>query len=409
MKKKERPSFEGLILDNLRRKAENRQSELLNHINYGLNLLLWQIGNLTNIAIKENSGDENNLVSTISEKISPVFGDYFNTQNISVMREFARKFSYEAAETVASVTNWRYLSIFLNLNEQISWELYNKIIHANSLTPSVLKMMTLAGKKITSELSHSDLPTNHSFLKSKTFLHETIDLYFAEDNKDSFRHLFEPKTNSLFSENASSQKIILEITEKISVFQMHYNYLLNLKFNTLFWEIGEEITRLSKMFDKSVTESLAEDCSLILKGIFPAIYNKEELAKSLKFASQYQQLFEYLDISETVPWQYLRKILEIPDTKQQSYLANKIFWDGEDLSEVSAINWTDATKNNQDSEHQLNERKSILRSIDETIDGNKVSIGYFYERPEPKINPENDVNRNIFKNPDLLQFLTFKQ
>ncbi len=403
VKKTTTPRFDDLIFNNLKNKVEIRQWELLNQINFGINILFWNVGNQINNDLKAKN-DNGNFINEVAKCLSPVFGNYFSVPNLSMMSELAQKCSYTTIVNIAAVTNWRYIPIFLSLDKNTSWELVNKIAHIESLSPLDLEKK-ISLEKLIETTKEGNAKQDYRFSRSKSFQLETIELYFKGAERDSFRRLFEPVKDFSSVTNSVHNETVLDIINKVSEFQIQLNYLLNLKFNVLFWEIGDEIIRLCNLFNKPVTDNLIEDCARSLHTTSQIIFNKAELWNCLKFASQYRGLFEYLEISETVSWQYLKRLLDIEDVKKQMWAANKILESGTTLKELFEILVHESWEHDDSYGHVNNERNDRLVSIEVTKERNKTTIGHVYEHSEPNINLDNDLNRNIFKNPDLLAFL----
>ena len=79
--------------------------------------LFWQIGNILNeIAIhKLVFTDEAEIVSKISGGFSSIFGGDFNKKNISLMRQFAEKYSIATIRKIGPHIHWDHMQELMML------------------------------------------------------------------------------------------------------------------------------------------------------------------------------------------------------------------------------------------------------------------------------------------------------
>ena len=402
-----KPGFQNLVIDNLKRMVENRHSNLLKTINTGVISLFWDIGMVINSELKENDHVDGgqNFINEVSDYLQPIFGSYLNTEQLSLMKVFADNCAFSTMKHVSGAINWEYIPSFLNLKDDNAWIFYIELMHIESLTLKELNKKISAG---IFEAGGKKLNTDkYTFMlsNSKPFYQNTLELYFGKKDGGIFRKLFEPQEDHHLNFDTVYHGSIINIYRKILDFQSAYNHALNAQFNSLFWEIGTEIIRLSNMFHIPLTNNVIDYCTIKLNKSFPSIFNKAELSNCLKLVKKYGEYNQPIELTQTVSWPYLKLLLEIDKVEKQFFVANQLlengitveelkrmisqgsfdFGDGRNLpSKETAINKSIITK-------KIKYRNNILSVTTETI--------------EPNINPKHDLNRNIFKNPELLAFL----
>lgn len=361
---------------------------------------------------KNNSIDgEVKLINELSNRLCPSFGAYFSSENLSLMKMFSQKCPEAIMKQISAFTSWEYIPICLSLDDAESWLFYIQCIHTESLTPSKLKQKI---SKASFNIKNKKTEFKDDSLldaKSELFYFNTSKLYFGKKNGASFRKLFESKTetelnlNSLFEKKFDNNEIAHCISIKILEFQSVYNNLMNILFNLFSWEIGNEITRLSIIFNVPVNDKLLDFCDSELNESFPSIFNTRHLLDCIKFAEYYKEQDQRMEFAQMASWPYIKIILGIGNVKKQIFIARQVlkqnisitalkkmlldgFFDTEGADSPSAI-----------------EEPTINKSIVESTKKRKSNLSVTKEAVELINDIKSDLNRNIFKNSELLKFL----
>lgn len=120
------------IRNNIEIKAKRQHIDLLKVINSGVINLFWEIGMLINHQSEENHTDDKNLLNVISDQLSPVFGNYLQAENLSMMKVFAKKCGFATMSHISAAINWEYMPFLLNLENNNAWIFYMELIHTKS-------------------------------------------------------------------------------------------------------------------------------------------------------------------------------------------------------------------------------------------------------------------------------------
>lgn len=410
---KAKHGIEFTIVEKLRVKVENEHKGFLGMLNEGMGALFFDIGILIN---RDLQNDYNVTVGEIStkefaDKLYPVFGNYLSAENLTLMTILANKWNSEKIRYSVSIINWEYLPYFLNLKEEDEWIFYAELIYTESLTPSSLK------KKIFEKTYEKALKMlnadRHAFMlvKTNTIYQSTHELYFGNQYLENFRTLFKPQVNGdetverLLRNDYVHKDTISEIYKKIVEFQIDYNHLLNTQFNILFWFIGVEILRQSKSSSTQESDNLIDLCIQKLHIKFPSIFNKEELTHCVQFVKQYgEDAPPPMEIVQTVSWPYIKLLLKIDQIEKQKQIANEVLNNGmsiENLKFIIENNFLDFKSTGERLLKNSTKKDVVVSKITEK---NFTAVGKI-ETIEPNIHPKYDLNRNIFKVPELLIFL----
>ncbi|MBX9839673.1 MAG: hypothetical protein K2X69_15315, partial [Silvanigrellaceae bacterium] len=351
------------------------------------------------------------LIQEIADSLQPIFGNHLCSQNLFLMSKFADECSSEKRRFVAAIINWDYLPYFLNLTEDDEWVFYSDLIYSKSLTPIEL------GRKIsdkTFEKTEKKLSTDKydfMFKKAYAFYRSTLELYFGKEGRDSFRKLFEPQdVHKDYQDNLTTKKtvhneLLLSIYTKITEFQSEYNHQLNLGFNILIWALGVEIIKLSKSSKAKNINDVIDLCIQEFSNDLPSIFNQKELSHCIDFVNEYgENNNPPIELMQILPWAYLKILIKIEGYENQFLLANQILKNGVSIQELEKL-ISDGSFNLEKAKQEL-EKITMNNSVAEIItkEKNFTATGTM-SIIEPIVNLENDLNRNIYKNPDLLAFL----
>lgn len=397
--------FSDGFMDFLKRAIDNGYTGLLSTINSGVNLLFWEIGALLNNNSKQKILILNDLFNSISDNLSPIYGDYLNSQNLSLLKLFAEKCTVSAIGQISDSINWNYIPHFFDLEEEKAWLFYIKLMQSASLSPIELK------KEIDAKTIDRTIIDDTKFIdrtKLKSFYRNSCQLYFGEKEGEVFRKLFEPaeengKDISSFISKQSTNEPLMNIYGLIIEFQAETHYVLNMQFNMLMWTIGGEIIRLSERANVSVTECITR-CVQEFGSYFPSVFNTKELSYCIKLAEQYKKSSAFMDISEMVSWGHIKILLEINDLDKQNFIAKKVLNEGIDVQQLKLL----ISKNLIDFKNVSSVLSTPIKgnsTTTETSDGNNIT-SITEHIITPISHPLHDLNRNIYKVPGLLNFLT---
>jgi|GEM_PF-2230432 len=390
-------------MDFLKHTIDNGYTDLLSTINSGVNLLFWEMGTLINNNSGSGSFMRNDLLNELSSGLSSVFGDFFNLENLSLIKLFAEKCPVSTIGQISDAINWEYIIHFLELEGEKEWLFYMQLIQTDALDPMGLKKAILQKavkhKTIDAEkvLSRSDL---------KSLYRTSSQLYFNKN--ELFRKLLEPHSLNdevikRFSLQHSTNELVMNIYRLILEFQSETHYVLNMQFNMLMWAIGGSIIRLSTRLNVSVAKCINQ-CIQEFGVYFPSLFNKEELSYCIILAEQYKAPNDFREIAEIVSWPYIKILLEVNSLKNRYFIAQQVFKSGIDLRDLKNMiidNSFDFTNISGTSDMATNHNSTTT----EIINGNNIS-SITEVQIEPIVHPLHDLNRNIYKNPELLSFLT---
>lgn len=357
-------NFNDSVLNVLNHDVQHGYLNLLSTINSGINLLFWDIGTLIN-----NASGQSSITGEISSALSPVFGEYLNTENLTLMRLFADKCPLDTIGLIAGSINRQYIPALLNLEEDKAWIFYWKLMLIDSLTPAQLEKEVLSNSFEKKKIDEEGPERMSDFI---AFYQNTAELYFGEKGGNAFRKLFEPRDlndiaiNS-FIINYGENEVIMAVYKLISEFQAETHFTLNFQFNMLLKSVGARIIRGAEIA-KTTLEDYINKCVQELGNSFPTIFNKTELLYCTGFAEQYKITNEIVEIAS---WPYIKALLS-------------------NDSESIVLPSTVYTKHNT--------------RTTETMNGSNIAI-ITEKLIIPVIHPESDINRNIFKNAELSAFL----
>ncbi|MFD0940029.1 DUF1016 N-terminal domain-containing protein [Pedobacter boryungensis] len=403
-KEKRNTTLQDALSSMLRHLTIEKLGRFSTSINLGVSSLFRDIGVLINHKLSNHNFEERNIIiNNIAENLHPIFGDYLGIKNLYVIGEFARKCTSEKIRYAAALMDWEYIPYFLNLEDENAWIFYMELIHAESLTPTELSKKI--SEKAFEEVKQFNIDEYISVFENTNIIYRNkVELYFSKKNSYIFRKLFEPQLdyhknfNIISKETQVNHNIIINIYREILEFQSEYNHELNMKFNLMFWEIGVEIIRLSKLFNIPITSILDNHHVQEIYQNWPYLFKKDELYYSIKFVKQHgEDTLPPIELIQTVSWSYIKVLLEIEDVEKQKYVASQVLKNElsiQDLNEMIANNPLELCA------EKLNKTKSVTTSMKKnfTVTGTIQEI-------EANIHPINDLNRNIFKNSELLEFL----
>lgn len=392
-----------MLIDNLRQMIKDQHAALLSAINAEFVALFWGIGNELN----ERAQDTIDNLSDLSRDFEPVFGGYFSIHNLTLMRRFADKCSFDTISQIAAAINWEYIPYLLKVEDEKAYVFYVQLMHIKSLSPNDLNKEIQAGT-----FEKGTIHDENAFLQSysKPFYQNTTQLYFGKEHAEKFRKLFEPKErygitiDSFLSKKNVNNIFYRTIFQLIQDCQFHVNYMLNLQFNTLLWDIGHEILAHSDSLNKSIATHWIEHCIRELHKDCPSIFNNFELPYSIKFAQLYKNADEQQEMAETVAWNYIKIIIEVDDVKKQLFIANEVLTNGittQDLIKLISNGCFDFMATSNPLVKYPASKTSVIK---ETMENN-VIVHLTEQTIEPKINHKSDINRNIFQNEALLRFI----
>lgn len=397
-----------LLYNNLTNMISIRHSVLLQTINLAMVTLFWEIGDIIKNHARHNNIKDNPefFLIQISDILLPHFGSYFSLDNISLMKKFAENCQSDTLKGISTIVSWEYIPLLLDLESRLAWEFYANLIHQQLLTPKQLE------KKILQKTFEKDkLQSNltDSTLSSRSFKKDIIKIYFDGSKTIAFRLLFEPQAdngikfpnNSLISD--VNKEIITTVYHKTLSFQSSNNHLLNIYFNTLFWELGDEILRLFNLF--SVKEPQDEIDALIkkLEQKFNSFFNKDQIDNCLTFARQFKDQIERVDFAQTVRWEHIKILLQIDDQNTQLFYAHKVLENGLNTTAMEKLIRSNLQ---QVSTQQLNKVEIRSDNLQEKqLKMGKKTLNITLTSIEDVINLKHDLNRNIFKNQDLINFI----
>lgn len=412
--KNKKNNLEGLLVENLKKNAEIMHSTFLRTINSAVISLFWEIGSRINTNLKNKSSDDEGKfeIGLISDRLIPVFGAYMTQENLLLMTRFATQCNEATMREISHFTNWKYVPILLDLEHNDAWIYYVHYLHKESLSPEQLQrnIKTHSFKTLDRE-NPQDRMIFLMLNESKLFHQNTLNLYFGEITGGMFQNLFEPKLesklsfDSLLKEKKTDLELTLQIYSSILEFQSRYNYILNNLFNGFCYGIGDEIIRVATIFNTPVTDSLLDHCIAELGEDFPSIFNRGHLLDCLKFAEQFKEREQRNKLKQTVSWPYIKILNKIDSTDMQLFIAKEVFNEGISIEELKKM-IVEGSFDYESTKNSHSKKMTVKNSgnVEKTKSRNST-ITVSKEVHELMISSKSDMNRNIFKNPDILKFL----
>lgn len=390
-------------MNSFKNELSNAQANLLSTINSGVNILFWEIGKIINNSHRLGEITGENFIKELSNILSPVFGEYLNTINLSLMRKLNKKCSAETISFISEALNWEYIKQLLILEDQDAWLFYLKLTHIESLTPLELKKEIL-----TKIIDNNRIKDESGFTRTgfKLFYRKTSELYFEKKNSGAFRNLFEPRDHKVFISFLSKQsnnEAIMDIYRLLIEFQSETHYILNLQFNHFLWQTGGSIIRLSKRENVPITDCINK-CIQEFGNHFSSVFNELDLSFCVNFSEKYERLSGKTEIAELLSWPYIKVLLDVNETEKHTFLAKQIFNSGftvEKIKSLISMDYFDVNNVNRVFDMSTNSNKTTA----ETKKGNNTFV-VTEELIVPIVHPIHDLNRNIYKNNELLDFLT---
>jgi hypothetical protein len=413
-KKKQSPADnkENILIDNITLKIESSHVTALETINSSILRLFWEAGKLLDkYFLQGTSVDSSNQVKHITDILSKQFGDYFTYDNLVLMSKFSRYCSEVTMQRISSFISWDYLPKFLVLRDDESWIFYARLAYQESLTPMQLEERISSNlyQQTGLHLKHPEYPFLDLIpIKYNSIVMRSIKSYVDGENSVKFRELFAPLDFQLAIDATYFDgyvEVLKAISDKIVGLQNLYNNLLNIRFSCLFWDIGEEITRLFSLFTYSEQQAM----NLLIETL-QAKYNYHfdaaEIDAAISFSHQYSDRKYLNELVSLVTWAHIKILLQLDDRPTQIHFARQCHAERLTPGELQALL---ATGNNLKStalstdNHDLQEHHRSFSS-DPKKTGNKTVYAEFREIDDSAFSAY-DLNGNIFKNEDLMKFL----
>jgi len=413
MKKKqyENHTFYELVKVNLERKKSSKQEELIRLVSYNMIFLFWKIGNILNeIAInKLVFKDEAEIVSKISGGFSSIFGRYFDIKNISLMRQLAEKYSITTIRKIGPHIHWDHIQELMTLESDEELFFYIKLINEQSLNVNQLKdaiserVFLKENKKLGTHLSFIGLKMDPNFKRM------LVVEYFSSSEGSAFYQLIGLDGISRSLPNLLvADEVLLRLSNNIlsaiKEFQSTTDYFLNIYYNNMFWDFGNDILRLiehKETIDIKKIEALAND----LNGGNDIFFDKELLFDSISFANQYKIPGSQLDISRGINWEQIRVLLKLDDLSQQRFCAEKVVNERlslEDLNEFIASN----RLNSAHLKLERLEQQKIQIQNNQISKKNNVKLEVISNTVEDQELPDFNSSKSIFNNLAFCRFVT---
>jgi len=400
------------LTSNIAHKIQLKQSEMLTAINYSMINLFWEIGDILNANVSQNGLPEESqiLLKKISGTLSVKFSEYFSYEDLISMKQFNIKCSATVLVQISSYISWEYIPIFFPLESDKAWIFYAKLIHEESLAPEQLKKRI--AEKLFEKIGLTLIDINNPFIE--LLISRPPRIYrkvFHNEDLDKLQTLLEPQADkiNLLREEISSetQKIILTLNSKVLDFQFRCNNHANIRFNFFHWDIGTEIIRLFDTFQFTNEQEMINKLSIQMEGQFGRLFNLDQIRDCIKFAKRFapDEQGKIIELSEAVQWEHIRALLIIDDRDTLFYYCHETLKNGWNPIELKKnIN------NNYHQSHisvQHNRESSNIQKTSTEIKSasRKQKILITYTAIEEHQYSEYDINRNIFKNPDLIFFI----
>lgn len=403
-KKTSAESPENLVAGNIANMLTSYRIDAPNAINQSILELFHAIGSLIDHSATSGSiKDLNKLLIDLEAFLKPAFGNYFEYDNIMLMWRFSKACSTKILNEVSPNVSWDYIPELLELQAESEWTFYVRLVHQESLTPAQLSARIKLNDKTpkTLVLPYPDYPFLDLYSKNNIGRIQ-IDQLLTGPSANKFHGLFFPKKGDDFPSNLDKRKhhdeIFQKIYDHVIANQIFYNALLNIRFNYMFWNIGKEILRSAVLVDLSIgqiTMMLSEN----LKTCLGIIFDSDQLMSCIAFHRQYKFDQELDELCNMVQWRHIKVLLTLENQRSRILYARY------------------ALSNNLSPEDLLalieNQSIDVLAATNNEL----VSFGTELSCPEGLLTgayrkladlylSRYDLNRNIYRNTDLMKLLT---
>jgi len=400
------------LSNNIADKILLKQSEMLTAINYSMINLFWEIGGILNANLSQNGLPEESQISLkkISGNLSVKFSEYFSYEDLISMKQFNIKCPATVLVHISSYVSWEYIPIFFPLESDKAWVFYAKLIHEESLAPEQLKKRI--AEKLFEKIGSTLIDINNPFIE--LLISRPPRIYrkvFHNEDLDKLQTLLEPQADkiNLVREERSSetQKIILTLNSKVLDFQFRCNNHANIRFNFFLWDIGTEIIRLFDTFQFTNEQEMVNKLSIQMEEQFGSLFNLDQIRDCIRFAKRFapDEQEKIIELAGAVQWEHIRALLIIDDRDTLFYYCHKTLKNGWNPIELKKF-----INNNYHQSHIPVQHKRESSNIQKTSKDLKSASGkqkilVTYTVIEELQSSEYDINRNIFKNPDLIFFI----
>lgn len=393
-----------LAAGNIAKMLTSYRVDASNAINQSILELFHAIGSL--IDHKATSGSIkglNKLMVELEAFLKPAFGNYFEYDNIMLMWRFSKACSTKVLTEVSPNISWDYIPELLELQAESEWIFYVRLVHQESLRPAQLSARIKSNDKTptTLALPYPDYPFLDLYLKNN-IERIRVDQLLTGPSANKFQDLFFPKKGDDFTNNLDKRKhhdeIFQKIYDQVIANQIFYNALLNIRFNYMFWNIGKEILRSAVLVDLSIgqiTMMLSEN----LKTCPGITFDSDQLMSCITFNRQYKFDQELDELCNIVQWGHIKILLTLENQRSQISHARYVLsnnFSPEDLLSLIEDQSIDvfATTNNE-----LISFGTGLPSPEDFFSGAYRKLADLYIS-------RYDLNRNIYRNADLMKLLT---
>lgn len=400
------------LTKNIVDRIEMHQSNILNSINYALIRLFWDLGTIIQNHLESTKVNEQQYLNDIVVILEPQFGNYFSQENLTLMKNFANRCPASVKDQIAPHIQWEYIPMLIHLESDQAWLFYARLILQERLTPKQLeeKIAKKQFEKIGLKLKIPQFPFSDLFsISVKEAKPAGARQYFEGEKAKAFRMLLEPADSSAVNNNVdlTQRSIITDLFSRIIAFQIDSNTLYNISFNNMFRSIGQEIIRLFETFEHDdKEENMIIRLSKQTEKQFGSLFDHAQIHNSITFARQYTiEDNRVHELVGTVQWEHIKILLKIDDVNAQLFYARLVLRNGlstTELKEHIVKNAYLAFADDGDKPEPISmgndpEEREIKK-------GSKKLRVTFTALEEPEYSPY-DINRNIFKNPDLIAFL----
>ena len=206
---------------------------------------------------------------------------------------------------------------------------------------------------------------------------------------------------------AKPKEIILTLNSKVLDFQFRCNNLLNIRFNFFLWDIGTEIIRLFDTFQFTNEQEMVNKLSIQMEEQFGRLFNLDQIRDCIRFAKRFapDEQEKIIELAGAVQWEHIRALLIIDDRDTLSFYCHETLknrWNPIELKKNINNNYHQSHISVQHNRESSNIQKT---STEIKSASKKQKIPITYTAIEELQSSEYDINRNIFKNPDLIFFI----
>lgn len=350
---------------------KQRQFNIISSANGGLIRLFWETGYCLNSLYNERGKRfSQSLVSDIGQKLSGLYGDWFDKSNIESMRVFNKIFpDYEKISALNSYVGWDHIKLLLPVKNEDNIVDYLNFIIENQITPGELEKVLSRGAINTKPVYN---------MKRFTGIQGVFNL-FKNGNFDLLKNVLNPAKNKIYLDE-EEKEVFIKIRDMIGRFSGNLIPWINSNFIGCCWEVGEEISQMfpAENMKSDYYKIFAEKISEEMPGLPGAIFDEKGLKQLSDFYRHFPKNYFSFYFSDLITWPYLEYLLKLNDPRAVIFYSRKIAKERLSISKLKKEIDSKVFENSPDFFVKESEYLEILKSEERDVKvrrkGNNISV-----------------------------------